>query len=103
MMEEAIEEVNLRNQSRKEQVKSTNRECTTHEANILASLGDHSDLPLLFGIQTKEPPFCLILQLHGDKSGSLTLWRGASKDHQFSQFRCYSDVNYFYVLVLSAL
>ena len=43
-----------------------------HEATILSDLGDHPDVPLLFGVQTKVSLFRLVLQFHGDKKGSLT-------------------------------
>ena len=55
------------------------RKAALHEANILCTLGDHPNLPLLFGVQIKKPPFCLVTQFHGDKEGSLTLWRAAPK------------------------
>ena len=61
----------------KAQIKKQRKEAF-HEANILASLGDHPGLPPLFGVQTKTLPFRLILQFHGDKNGSLTLWQAAS-------------------------
>ena len=55
------------------------KKAALHEANLLSSLGDHPNLPLLFGVQVKKPPFCLLTQFHGDKKGSLTLWRAAPK------------------------
>lgn len=50
-----------------------------HNTAILSSLGDHPGVPLLFGVQMKVAPFRLILQCHGDKKGTLTLWQASSK------------------------
>ena len=55
------------------------RKAPLHEANILSSLGDHPNFPLLLGVQVKKLPFGLVTQFHGDKNGSLTLWRAAPK------------------------
>lgn len=55
------------------------RKSALREANILSSLADHPSLLLLFGVQIKKPPFCLVTQFHADKEGSLTLWWAAPK------------------------
>lgn len=62
-----------------EKEKKWQREEAMHEATILSDLGDHPDVPLPFGVQTKVSLFRLVLQFHGDKKGSLTLWRAALK------------------------
>lgn len=49
------------------------RQEVLHEANILMNLGDHPNLPLLFGICTKHQPFSIVLQFHGTGNKSLTL------------------------------
>ena len=49
------------------------------EAKVIASLGDHKGLPLLFGVQTSQIPFSLVLQFHGDGERSLNIYRAACK------------------------
>lgn len=49
------------------------RQEVLHEANILMNLGDHPNLPFLFGICTKHQPFSIVLQFHGTGNKSLTL------------------------------
>ena len=49
-----------------------------HEAKILSSLGDHPNLPMIFGVVTKSLPFCLVTQFHGVKEASLTLHQAAN-------------------------
>ena len=49
------------------------------EAKVIESLGDHRGLPLLFGMQTSQIPYSLVLQFHGDKERSLTVYRAACK------------------------
>lgn len=51
------------------------RQEVLHEANVLINLGDHPNLPFLFGICTKQPPFSIVLQFHGTGNKSLTLHR----------------------------
>lgn len=41
-----------------------------YEARILNKLGDHPGLPLLFGVCSKERPYRLIMQFHGEKEGN---------------------------------
>lgn len=55
------------------------RNAVIYEVNTLCTLRNHPNLPLRFGVQIKKPPFCLVAQFHGDKKGSLTLWRAAPK------------------------
>lgn len=60
-----------RNQSCKE-TEHCKRE-VLHEATILNSLGDHPNLPFLFGVCTEKEPFSLVLQFYGKRGKSLTL------------------------------
>lgn len=43
------------------------------EARMISYLGDHSGVPLLFGVITKSKPLRLITKFHGRKHRSLTL------------------------------
>lgn len=49
-----------------------------HKAKIISSLGDHPNLPMIFGVVTKSLPFCLVTQFHGVKEASLTLHQAAN-------------------------
>ena len=44
----------------------------------ISSLGDHPNLPMIFGVVTKSLPFCLVTQFHGVKETSLTLHQAAN-------------------------
>ena len=57
------------------------REELRYEARIINKLGDHSGLPLLFGICSKRSPFHLILQFHGEKncSAAFTIFSALNK------------------------
>ena len=48
-----------------------------HEANIVSALGDHPNLPMIFGVVTKTLPLCLVTQFHGVQEQSLTLHKAA--------------------------
>ena len=50
-----------------------------NEAKVIASLGDHKGLSLLFGAQTSQIPYSLDVQFHGDKERSLNIYRAACK------------------------
>lgn len=50
-----------------------------HEAGVITALGDHANLPMLFGVVTKSVPLCLVLQFHGVNQESTTLHQAASK------------------------
>lgn len=49
------------------------------KAKVIASLGDHPGLPLLFGVQTSRLPYSIIVQFHDDKEHSLTIDRAVHK------------------------
>ncbi|KAK3741668.1 hypothetical protein QZH41_016248 [Actinostola sp. cb2023] len=46
-----------------------------YEADIIRKLGDHPGLPLLFGVCSRNQPYKLILQFHGETQSSLTIAR----------------------------
>ena len=48
-----------------------------HEAKIISALGDHPNLPMIFGVVTKTFPLCLVTQFHGVKEESVTLHQAA--------------------------
>ena len=49
------------------------RDIMLHEARMVNHLGDHRNLPLLFGTVTKGEQLMLITQFHGEKGKSVTL------------------------------
>ena len=57
------------------------REELIYEARIINKLGDHSGLPLLYGICSKHSPFRIILQFHGEKncSAAFTIFSALNK------------------------
>ena len=73
----AVKEMKKRNDS-PEETERCRRE-VLHEAQILQSLGDHPNLPLLFGACTTIEPFCLVLQFHGIGGKSTTLHEAVKK------------------------
>ena len=70
-MKVAVKEMKGKDGSKKETERC--RQEVLHEANILMNLGDHPNLPFLFGICTKHQPFSIVLQFHGTGNKSLTL------------------------------
>ncbi|XP_031565256.1 sporulation protein kinase pit1-like [Actinia tenebrosa] len=57
------------NFSSKEQL----RQEVLHEAQVISQLGDHRNLPLLYGICTINLPYKMVLQFHGIGEKSVTL------------------------------
>ena len=51
-----------------------------HEAKVISALGDHPNLPMIFGVVTKSLPLCLVMQFHGVKEQSTTLHHAAAAD-----------------------
>ena len=51
-----------------------------HEAKVISALGDHPNLPMIFGVVTKSLPLCLVTQFHGVKEESITLHQAAAAD-----------------------
>ena len=49
------------------------------EARVLHILGDHTCLPLVLGVCTKQQPFCLVLKFDGIGEESLTLRKAAKR------------------------
>ena len=75
-MKTAVKEIKKRKDS-PEETERCRRE-VLHEAQILQSVGDHPNLPFLFGVCTKMEPFCL-LQFHGIGGNSTTLHEALKK------------------------
>ena len=48
-----------------------------HEAKVASTLGDHPNLPMIFGVVTKASPLCLVTQFHGVQQESVTLHQAA--------------------------
>ena len=59
-----------------------------HEAEVIAVLGDHASLPMLFGVVTKSLPMCLVTQFHGLKEESTTLHQAASTENMLTPAKC---------------
>lgn len=76
-MKTAVKEIKKRKDSPKETERC--RREVLHEAQILQSLGDHPNLPFLFGVSTKMEPFYLVLQFHGNGTKSATLHEALKK------------------------
>lgn len=64
----AVKEFRMKSES----VNDVKRELL-HEARMINHLGDHRNLPLLFGEVTKGDKLKLVTQFHGEKGQSLTL------------------------------
>lgn len=60
-----------------------------HEAKIISSLGDHPNLPIIFGVVTKTLPLCLVTQFHGVEEESVTLHQAAN-DNKLTVANCIS-------------
>ena len=73
----AVKEMKKQNDSPKETERC--RREVLYEAQILKSLGDHPNLPLLFGACTTIEPFCLVFQFHGIGEKSTTLHEALKK------------------------
>ena len=76
-MKMTVKEIKKRKDS-PEETERCRRE-VLHEAQILQSLGDHPNLPFLFGVCIKMEPFCLLLQFHGIGGKSTTLHEALKK------------------------
>lgn len=51
-----------------------------HEAKVASALGDHPNLPMIFGVVTKASPLCLVTQFHGVQQESVTLHQAADNN-----------------------
>ena len=51
-----------------------------HEAKVVSALGDHPHLPMIFGVDTKASPLCLVTQFHGVQHESVTLHQAADNN-----------------------
>lgn len=54
------------------------REEVLREAAAITGIGDHWGIPHLFGVCTRQAPYCLVLQYHALHSQSVTLFKAAS-------------------------
>ena len=70
-MKTVVIEMKMRNESRKE-IERCKRE-VLHEAEVINSLGDHPNLPFLFGVCTEKELISLLLQFYETGDRSLTL------------------------------
>jgi len=76
-MKTVVKEMKKRDESREE-----TEQCrleVLHEARILRSLGDHPNLPFLFGILNDREPYAIVIQFLGTGEESLTLQKVVHK------------------------
>ncbi|XP_068760115.1 uncharacterized protein [Montipora capricornis] len=59
--------------------KESAKKSLLREAEIVNALGDHTGLPMFFGVVTKKEPLCLVTQFHGVNGESITLHKAANK------------------------
>ena len=62
----------MRGASKTSESKSCKQE-VLHEGRMLRMLGDHPNLPFLFGVVTQREPYALVMQFHGTGEESITL------------------------------
>lgn len=48
-----------------------------HEAEVVSTLGDHDNLPMMLGVVTESEPLYLVTQFHGVEGNSITLHQAA--------------------------
>ena len=63
-----------------------------HEERMICHLGDHSGLPLLFGVVTESVPLRLVTQFHGMKRQSITLRKGLKHLKDELDKPCWLDI-----------
>ena len=76
-METVVKEMKKRDESRKESERCKLE--VLHEAKMLRSLGDHPNLPFLFGVLTEREPYAIVIQFLGTGKETLTLQRVVRK------------------------
>ena len=59
--------------------KESAKKSLLRKAEIINALGDHTGLPMFFGVVTKKEPLCLVTQFHGMNGESITLHKAANK------------------------
>ena len=76
-METVVKKMKKGDESRKESERCKLE--VLHEAKILRSLGDHPNLPFLFGVLTEREPYTIIIQFLWTGKETLTLQRVVRK------------------------
>lgn len=71
-MKAVVEEIKMRGASSTSEFKGCKQE-VLHEGRMLRMLGDHPNLPFLFGVMTQREPYALVMQFHGTGEESITL------------------------------
>lgn len=66
-----VKEIKRRDETPKERERC--KQEVLHEGRMLRLLGDHPNLPFLFGVLTRSEPFALVMQFHGTGEESITL------------------------------
>ena len=59
--------------------KESAKKSLLREAEIVNAFGDHTGLPMFFGVVNKKEPLCLVTQFHGVNGESITLHKAANK------------------------
>ena len=76
-MKTVVKEMKKRDESRKETERC--KQEVLHEAKMLRSLGDHPNLPFLFGVLTEREPYAIVIQFLGTGEETLTLHKVVRK------------------------
>ena len=71
-MKAVVKEIKMRDASNERESKRCKQE-VLHEGRMLRMLGDHPNLPFLFGVVTQTEPYALVMQFHGTGEESITL------------------------------
>ena len=73
----AVKDYIADNFSNKQQLKQK----VMHEAHVISQLGDHCNIPLLYGICTTSLPYKMVLQYHGIGEKSLTIHKAIKTEN----------------------
>ena len=71
-MKAVIKEIKMRGASNSSESKRCKQE-VLHKGKMLRMLGEHPNLPFLFGVVTQRAPCALVMQFHGTGEESITL------------------------------
>ena len=91
-MDAVVKEIKQRDETTKERERCKRE--VLHEGKMLRLLGDHPNLPFLFGVLTWSEPFALVMQFHGAGEESVTLHK-VVKERIFNKLlmaRVFTDI-----------
>lgn len=82
-MKAVVKEIKMHGASSTSEFKGCKQE-VLHEGRMLRMLGDHPNLPLLFGVMPQREPYTLVMQFHGTGEEGITLHKVA-KERTFNK------------------